>query len=69
MAEQYESMKVQKDMTRENVAAVCGNEMRVYGPVEFNKQHPKGIRTFKYIKVYPTHGAAKQAATEYEGGK
>lgn len=43
------------------VAAVCGNEVRIYGGEEAN-----GRRPLKYVKQFPHHGAAKQYAQEYD---
>ncbi len=47
---------------RLNVAAVCGNEMRVYGG-----QDPKtGIRPFMWREVYQHHGRALEEAMKYD---
>lgn len=62
-----ESMKVKKDPVHEPVAAVCGNEVRYYGPTEFSKQYPKGIRLLKWVRWYGNRGQALQAAHELDG--
>ena len=68
VAQLPESMKVKKDPVHEPVAAVCGNEMRVYGPTEFSSRYPKGIRPLWSTKTFNNHGQALQAAVEREGG-
>jgi len=42
-------------------AAVCGNEVRYYGPVGDD-----GRRHFIHAETYPTYGHAVQAAVEYD---
>lgn len=54
-------MNSKKDQSREPVVAVCGNEARVYGPVE-----PNGVRPLLRIKTFPHHGAAKLYAQDFE---
>lgn len=47
-----------------NVACVVDNEARVYGAVPIA---PSGARRpYMYAVQFPTHGAAKQFADEYE---
>lgn len=43
------------------VAAVCGNEMRIYG-----KANTHGVRPFIRSMIFPSHGAAKQAADDFD---
>jgi len=54
MAYQYE---------KEPVACVCGNELRIYGPICDN-----GKRQLLKIKQYQNYGQAKFAADEFDDG-
>lgn len=66
MKQEQEGMRVKKDMALEPVAAVCGNEVRFYGPMEWTQKYPKGIRPLRSLRRYGNHGQALQAAWEYE---
>lgn len=44
-----------------NVAAVCGKEVRIYGEPGAN-----GVRPLLKVREFPTHGAAREFAQEYE---
>lgn len=46
---------------KSNIAAVCGNELRIYGRKEENDTRPL-LKT----EVHPSHGHAKLEAEEYD---
>jgi hypothetical protein len=48
-------------MEAEPVAAVCGREVRIYGPMEAS-----GIRPFRESRMFPHRGAALLYASEFD---
>jgi len=47
--------------SKERVAAVCGNEVRVFDAVQQN-----GVRPLLYIRRLPNHGQARQWAIDHD---
>lgn len=50
------------DNTQIGVGAVCGNEVRLYGPVDNNT----GKRPYRGLRVFANMGQALDFANEYE---